>query len=85
MAMEQSQSMIDSTGSLIITPKLHLEHSAILSRIIRSWLVHTLKLGAIDSDVIENVLSMLRPGGPAKINLPGDRHLRRKARRLWVE
>ena len=85
MAMEQSESMIDSTGCLIITPKLHLVHSAILSRIIRSWLVDTLKLGAIDSDVIENVLSMLRPGGPAKINLPGDRHLRRKARRLWVE
>jgi tRNA(Ile)-lysidine synthase len=85
MAMEQAKVMIDSTGSLIFTPKLHLEHSAILSRIIRLWLVGTLKLGSIDSEVIENIMSMLRPGGPAKINLPGDRHLRRKARRLWVE
>jgi hypothetical protein len=47
--------------------------------------VGTLKLGSVDSEVIENIMSMLRPGGPAKINLPGDRHLRRKARRLWVE
>ena len=32
---------------------------------------------AIESDDVENAISMLRPGGPAKINLPGGRHLRR--------
>jgi hypothetical protein len=30
-------------------------------------------------------MGMLASDGPAKINLPGDKHLRRKAKRLWVE
>jgi len=31
------------------------------------------------------VLEMLKPEGPAKINLPHDRHLRRKAKKLFLQ
>lgn len=85
IAMEKSATMIGPDNRLIITPGLHLEHPAILSRVLHGWLTFTLKLKAIESDDVENTISMLRPGGPAKINLPGGLHLRRKAGRLWLE
>ena len=49
------------------------------------WLREAWELPGIDHDVIEAALGMLAPDGGAKINLPGDRHLRRKAKRMWVE
>ncbi|MEQ1751636.1 MAG: hypothetical protein ABL974_19605, partial [Prosthecobacter sp.] len=85
MAQQQAPRLIAPDNSLTITPELHLERPAILSRIIHTWLVQILKLKSIDSDNIESAMTMLRPGGPAKINLPGALHLRRKAKRLWVE
>ena len=33
----------------------------------------------------QSAFGMLAPDGGAKINLPGDKHLRRKAKRMWVE
>jgi len=85
MAQEHFPKLLASDNSLIITPELCLERPAILSRIIHFWLLQILKLKAIDSDIIESAMTMLRLGGPAKINLPGALHLRRKAKRLWVE
>lgn len=72
-------------GSLILSHALKAKHSSILTRVLRYWLTEVHKLGGIDSAVIDHAMSMLRPDGPAKINLPAGRHLRRKARRLWVE
>ena len=34
---------------------------------------------------VEAVRSLLEPGGPAKVNLPGGRHARRRAKRLFLE
>ncbi len=34
---------------------------------------------------VESARKLLEPGGPAKINLPGDRHLRRRAGELFIE
>lgn len=71
--------------SLTITPALLALHPAILSRVIALWLREVLQLPGIENDIIESAMEMLSPDAPAKINLPQDRHLRRKAKRLWVE
>ncbi len=34
---------------------------------------------------VERTLSLLAPGGPAKVNLPGDLHVRRRAGELFIE
>lgn len=71
--------------SLILSHALKAKCPSILTRILRYWLTEMHKLNGIDSAVIEHAMSMLQPKGPAKINLPAGRHLRRKAKRLWVE
>ncbi|MBE2285640.1 MAG: tRNA lysidine(34) synthetase TilS [Prosthecobacter sp.] len=70
--------------SLRIDPELLALHPAVLSRVLATWLREVCELGGIENDVIEAAMDMLAPGGPAKINLPHDKHLRRKAKRLWV-
>lgn len=72
-------------GGLKITAALKHEHPAIVSRLLRWWLVESLKLPDLGHAEIEHALTMLQAGGPAKINLPGGHHLRRKAGRLWVQ
>lgn len=57
---------------------------AILSRVIALWLREHLKLPGIGFDEIGEVTALLLPDGPAKINLPGKRFVRRKAGCLWV-
>lgn len=74
---------IGADGALLISPDLGALHSAIQHRIMREWLAAQSVTG-IDHALIESAVSMLATSGPAKINLPGARHLRRKARRLWV-
>ncbi|WP_395746192.1 tRNA lysidine(34) synthetase TilS [Prosthecobacter sp.] len=71
--------------SLVIVPELLALHPAVSSRVFALWLRDVWELPGIEHDVIEAALGMLAPDGAAKINLPGDRHLRRKAKRLWVE
>jgi len=71
--------------SLQIDQELLALHPAVLSRVLALWLREVCELSGIENDVIEAAMDMLAPGGPAKINLPHDKHLRRKAKRLWVE
>ncbi|MBK8093854.1 MAG: tRNA lysidine(34) synthetase TilS [Verrucomicrobiaceae bacterium] len=58
---------------------------ALLSRLLAIWMRDSLRLSGIGFDEIQRAMHMLAPGGPAKINLPGGHHLRRKAGRLWLE
>lgn len=81
----RNDSLFDMDGSLRLTPELAAADPAIQSRILIGLLVDVAECTGIGSHEIESALAMLKPGGPAKINLPGNRHLRRKARRLWVE
>lgn len=57
---------------------------AIQRRVIRRWLAHhnfpTPALAEVD-----RVLTLLAPKGPAKVNLPADRHARRRSGKLFVE
>ncbi|MEZ5384299.1 MAG: tRNA lysidine(34) synthetase TilS [Prosthecobacter sp.] len=75
---------LNEDRSLPVTPQLLSLHPAVLSRVFAAWLREVLELPGIDSAEIEAAMSLLSPGGPAKINLPQDLHLRRKAKRLWV-
>lgn len=75
---------LNPDNSLPFTEELLSLHPAVLSRVIALWLRTVLELPGIENDVIDAAMTMLTPGGAAKINLPHDKHLRRKARRLWV-
>ncbi len=75
---------LNDDRSLPITPELLALPPALLSRVLALWLREVLELPGIEHDDLEAAMSMLTPAGAAKINLPQDRHLRRKAKRLWV-
>ncbi len=76
---------VNEDRSLSITKELLALHPAVLSRAFALWFREVMELPGIEHDEIEAAMSMLAPDGAAKINLPHDKHLRRKAKRLWVE
>ena len=54
-------------------------------RVVRAWL-RARRVPDVGYDEIERVRSLLDVGGgPAKVNLPGDHHARRRAGVLFVE
>ena len=58
---------------------------ALQRRAIRAWLRHH-EVPDVGFDLIERVRSLAdATAGPAKINLPGDRHARRRAGELFIE
>lgn len=76
---------VNEDRSLSITKELLALHPAVLSRAFALWFREVMELPGIEHDEIEAAMSMLAPDGAAKINLPHDKHMRRKAKRLWVE
>ena len=84
LALERLKDCLDPDDALRFKPLAHVSE-AVVSRLLRHWLVKVLDLPGIGHGEVERVLAMLHSGGPAKINLPGGHHLRRKAGRLWLE
>lgn len=72
-------------GSLLITPGFKKAHPAVQSRVLKHWLTDLRGVPLVGAQEVESAMAMLRPDGPAKTNLHGGLHLRRKAKRLWVE
>ncbi|MEN3940373.1 tRNA lysidine(34) synthetase TilS [Prosthecobacter sp. SYSU 5D2] len=72
-------------GALRAGRELRALHPAVLSRVLHHWLGNILGQPGLDAQILDAAMTMLNPGGPAKVNLPGGRHLRRKAGRMWVE
>jgi tRNA(Ile)-lysidine synthase len=65
-------------------PLLRGLHPALRRRVLHSWL----KRRGVEEPgfaEVERVASLLDPAGPAKVNLPADRHARRRAGILFVE
>lgn len=85
LAFVKSTGAIAPDGALRAGRELRALHPAVLSRVLHHWLGVVLGQPGLDAGIIESALAMLHPGGPAKVNLPGSRHLRRKAGRMWVE
>ncbi|MBX7209999.1 MAG: tRNA lysidine(34) synthetase TilS [Verrucomicrobiaceae bacterium] len=81
----RTDTLFQADGSLRLTSELVQADPAIQSRILLGLLVDVAGCADIGTHEIESAISMLQPGGPAKINLPAARHLRRKSKRLWVE
>lgn len=84
LALQRLKDCLDADQALRFRPLAQVPE-AVVTRLLRHWLVKVLELPGIGHDEVELVLGMLPPGGPAKINLPGGYHLRRKAGRLWLE
>lgn len=55
-----------------------------LRRIIWAWLLAR-GVAGLRRRHVEEVAAMVAVGGPAKVNLPGDKHVRRRMRELFVE
>jgi tRNA(Ile)-lysidine synthase len=59
-------------------------HPALRRRVIHAWLKHQ----GVDEPgftEVERVASLLAPEGPAKVNLPANRHARRRSGVLFIE
>lgn len=76
--------VIEEDGRLRITAPFKALHPALRSRVLRQWLQRR-AVRDLDHALIEAAQAMIESGGPAKINLPGSRHLRRKAGYLFVD
>lgn len=72
------------TGAQLAVPELRAAPLAQQRRRILAWLRRNAVPHA-GFDEVETVRSMLAKGGPAKVNLPGDRHARRREKRLFLE
>jgi tRNA(Ile)-lysidine synthase len=72
------------TGVQLAVPELRSQPPAQQRRRILAWL----RRNAVPDcgfEQVETVRSMLERGGPAKVNLPGNRHARRREKRLFLE
>ena len=65
--------------------KLRAQSTALQRRTIRQWL-QARGVGDLDFELIERVRALLDPAtSSAKTNLPGDRHVRRRAKQIFVQ
>jgi tRNA(Ile)-lysidine synthase len=77
--------LFESDGADVSVTKLRETPVALQRRQIRNWL-RAQNISDIGFDVVEEVRSLIERDSPiAKINLPRDRHVRRRAGKLFVE
>jgi tRNA(Ile)-lysidine synthase len=75
----------DSIDANLSVPKLRALPTALQRRAILKWL-RAQNISEIGFDVVERVRSLAdREAGTAKVNLPRDRHARRRAGRIFIE
>src|SRR5437868_4734001 len=78
-----STEMISSANLTVVS--LRKMPVALQRRTILRWL-RAGKVADVSFDVVENVRSLIKPGAKiAKINLPRDQHVRRRAGRIFIE
>jgi tRNA(Ile)-lysidine synthase len=77
--------MPDSTNADLAVPKIRALPIALQRRAIMKWL-RTQNISEVGFDVIERTRSLLDEDAHiAKVNLPRDRHVRRRAGRIFIE
>ncbi len=81
----EEEGLWQADGRLLLTRSLQEVHPAIQARVLRHWLVEVQKIPSVGVHEVEGAMALLRAAAVAKLNLPGGRHLRRKAGRMWVE
>ena len=72
------------TGSPLKTADLRVMPVALQRRVIHAWL-RSQKVADISFEDVESIRSLLPGPKPAKVNLAGDRHARRRAGKIFVE
>ncbi|MBV9618365.1 MAG: tRNA lysidine(34) synthetase TilS [Verrucomicrobia bacterium] len=73
-----------SAKAALSIPKLHALPIALQRRAILKWL-RTHRVANVGFDIVENVRAMLdRDFGVGKTNLPQDRHVRRRAKKIFI-
>ena len=77
--------VISDDGSLRVTEAVKSLPGAILNRLLRHWLRERAGVKDVGQAEVGAARAMLNEVEMAKVNLPGGRHLRRKAKRMWVE
>lgn len=73
---------VDADRRLCLDTAWRTLSPAVQSLVLRRWLREIWRLPEIGHSEIERALTLLEPNGAARINLPGNWQLRRKARRL---
>ncbi|MEZ0387792.1 MAG: tRNA lysidine(34) synthetase TilS [Verrucomicrobium sp.] len=78
------KSLVQEDGSLSLSGTFKSAHPALQRRVLRHWLRDILQVPDVGGELTEAALQLIQSTRIAKINLPGNRHLRRKAGRLFV-
>ena len=79
------ESLVAPAGEKLNLHSLGKQPVALQRRAIRRWLQHN-ETSDISFRLIESVRALLdSEAGPAKVNLPRDRHVRRRAGKLFIE
>lgn len=79
------ESMLPPSSEKLRVDSLGKQPVALQRRAIRRWLQEQ-KTPEISFDLVEAIRTLLDAGAkPAKVNLPGDRHARRRAGELFIE
>ena len=76
--------MLPTSAARLAVKQLRDLPIALQRRAISRWLREQ-QVRDVSFDMVETVRSLLTVGGPAKVNLTGDRHARRRAGELFVE
>ncbi|MEY2563969.1 MAG: tRNA(Ile)-lysidine synthase [Verrucomicrobiota bacterium] len=75
----------ESESEQLDVPKLRAHPRALQRRIIQKWL-RSRGVGNLDFELIERVRGLVDPDAPAaKTNLPQDRHVRRRAKKIFID
>ena len=88
----EEEALLDSLVSTELISATHLSVSALRKmpvalqrRSILRWL-RARKVPDVSFDVVENIRALVEPGAKiAKVNLPRDRHMRRRAGKIFIE
>ncbi len=81
---EWMSSLVPVPGETLSCRELRALPLALQRRLVRAWLIAQ-EIPEPGMEETQRVLSLLDTSGPAKINLPGDRHARRRAGILFLE
>lgn len=84
-ALVEEHQLLLPDRSLQAGTALKTAHPALQGRILRWWLRDVQGVPQVGAMEVEQALELLGASRPARINLPGNRRLRRKSGRLFVE
>ena len=78
-----AEKAIQPDGSLVLSSEFKAAHESLQHRVILSWLQGR-SVSDLKHEVIEAAVRLLTQHEPARVNLPGDLQIRRKAGRLTI-